>query len=221
MTKAEIIERIIDAMTDPYTDCAEDYLYSTPIDLHGAVDLYEQIRKDEDDMELSDDERMPEEATPALVMEAYNCLIRARKYEARTERLAAWLTHEECVCEYNQFMNEYLDDPLVVLPMDFLFENHFPFPMIDDSYPHPFFLIELGRRSKSFDPNREYCWYDREENQLFSSDIPFHDGVIDAEAFARFILLDAVAFGYMFDNLIDDEDAEYILGCTKEEYINE
>ena len=74
---------------------------------------------------------------------------------------------------------------------------------------------------KTFDPQDEYCWYDADLMTLHSTSNPFTDGLLDADAFARFILLDAETFGYMFDNIIDDEDAKHILGCTKEEYINE
>ena len=220
MTKAELIERIVDAMIDPWTDNPEDYLDCIAIDLCQAEDLLDQIRSDEEDMGLEPDERMPEEATPELVKTAYNCLIRARKYEARVSRLAEFITDNECVCEYANYYYPEHEDAIDLVPTEYIWEK-FPFEMKDDMLPNPLVLIELGQRSPKFNPNDEYCWYDKEKNQLFSSDEPFHDGVLDAEAFARFIMCDAEAFGYMFDHIIDAEDAKYILGCTKEEYINE
>lgn len=220
MTKAELIERIVDAMIDPWTDNPEDYLYATPIDIYGAEDLLDQIRSDEDDMDLEPEERMPEEATPELVMTAYNCLIRARKYEARVARLAEFITDNECVCEYANYYYPEHADAIDLIPTEFI-RGQFPFEMKDGMLPNPLVLIELGQRSPKFNPNNEFCWYDKEKNQLFSSDEPFHDGILDAEAFARFIMGDAEAFGYMFDHIIDDEDARHILGCTKEAFINE
>lgn len=219
MTKAELIERIIDAMVDPYTDCPEDYLYSTPINIYEATDLLCQIRHDEGAMELEPEDCLPLETTPALVMEAYNCLIRARKYEARTQRLAEFITDNECVCEYANYYYPEHEDAIDLVPVDFLWEN-FPFD-IGDRTPNPLFLLDLAKRSKNFNSAEEYCWFDKEKDQLFSTDHPFGDGVLDAEAFARFILGDAEAFGYMFDHIIDEDEAKHILGCTKEAYINE
>ena len=83
------------------------------------------------------------------------------------------------------------------------------------------YLIKIGQNSPHFDFNSDYCWFDKDKFQLHSTNHPFREGVLDAEAFARFILLDAEAFGYMFDGIIPEEDIPYILGCTKEEYINE
>lgn len=220
MTKAELIERTIDAMTDPWTECPEDYLYSTSIDLHEATDLLDQIRSDEQDMDLEPDEQLPQEVTPEIVMEAYNCHVRAMKYEARTERLAEWIKENNPVCEYCNYYLPAHEDAIDLCPTDFVWEK-FPFDMKDDMLPNPLVLIELGQRSPEFNPAHEYCWYDKDKNQLFSSDAPFSDGTLDADAFARFILLDAECFGYMFDHIIDDEDAKRILGCTKEEYIHE
>lgn len=219
MTKAELISHIIDHITDPWTECPEDYQYADLIDLDTAADVLKQCREDEEEFDVED--RMSDEVTPELMMEAYNCNVRYQKHELRVRRLADWLTHNECVCEYNQYMHDYLDDPLVVVPVDFLLEDGFPFPVNEGDESSPLFLIELGMRSPEFNPNLEYCWYDRERNALFSSDIPFHDGVIDAEQFARFIIGDADPLGYFLDNLMSEEDIKYIFGCTKEELIHE
>lgn len=219
MTKAELIERTVDAMIDPWTDDPEDYLDAQPIfDTEEAQDMLNDLHAYDDDLEP--DEILPAEVTPEIVMEAYNCLIRARKFEARTARLAEFITDNDCVCEYANYYSPVHDDAIDLVPTEYIWEE-FPFDMKDDMLPNPLTLIELGQRSPEFNPNDEYCWYDKEKNQLFSSDEPFRDGTLDAEAFARFILLDAEAFGYMFDHIIDDEDALHILGCTKEEYINE
>lgn len=219
MTKAELIERTIDAMVDPWTDCPEDYLYSTSIDLYEATDLLDQIRSDEQDMDLEPDEQLPQEVTPEIVMEAYNCHVRAMKYEARTERLAEWIKENDPVCEYcNYYLPEH-DSNVDVIPVDFLSCSDY-FPFMNNATPLDILCIGMNSR-KTFDPQDEFCWFDSDTMTLHSTAHPFGDGILDAEDFARFILLDADCFGYMFDDIIDDEDAKRILGCTKEEYINE
>ena len=218
MTKAELIKRTIDAMIDPWTDNPEDYMDAQLIyDTEEAQDLLSDLHAYDQDLEP--DDILPDEVTPAIVMEAYNCLVRARKFEARTERLAEWIRENDPVCEYSNYYLPEHEDAIDLVPVDFLWEN-FPFD-IGDRTPNPLFLIDLAKRSPNFAPSNEYCWFDKEKDQLFSTNHPFRDGIIDAEAFARFILLDAETFGYMFDDIIDDEDAKHILGCTKEEYINE
>ena len=219
MTKAELIERIIDAMIDPWTDDPEDYLYATPIDKYGAADLMAQIRDDEESADLDPDERMPEEATPELVMESYNCLIRARKFEARVSRLADFIIDNNLVCEYVNYYLPTLDNGLDLFPVDWLTDTdglHF----IEDASPLE--IMQIGVNSRvTFNPNHEYCWYDEDNKRLHSTDNPFSDGTLDAEAFARFILLDVEASDYIVNHIMTDEDAKKVLGCTKEEYFNE
>ena len=221
MTKAELIERIVDALIDPWTDNAEDYLDAEPIfDTEQAKDMLYDIRELESSADLEDDERLPEDVTPELVMEAYNCLIRARKFEARTERLAEWIKENDPVCEYCNYYLPAHENAIDLCPVDFLSDTD-GFPFLEEE-PSPLDLLCIGMNSrKTFDPQDEYCWFDANLMTMHSTNHPFRDGVLDAEAFARFILLDSETLEYMLDGIIDDEDAEYILGCTKEEYIHE
>ena len=219
MTKAELINRTIDAMIDPWTDCPEDYEDATLIDIHEATDLLVQIRDDEDKMELEPEDRLPEEADARIVMEAFNCHVRHMKFELRVSRLADWIKDNECVCEYSNYYLPEHEDAIDVVPVDFLSDTD-GFPFMDNASPADILCIGMNSR-KTFDPQEEFCWFDSDTMTIHSTSHPFRDGVLDAEDFARFILLDAECFGYMFDDIIDDEDAEYILGCTKEEYINE
>lgn len=217
MNKAELIERIVNCMIDPWTDAPEDYLYATPIDRYGAIDLIAQIRDDEESCELEPDECLPKEATPELVMEAFNCLIRARKYEARVARLANWITENECVCEY---VNYYDDSGL--LPVDFLDDDYMQYFAPEGKRYYAKDILRIGMNSvNTFRLTDEYCWLDKDNMQLHSTNRPFRDGILDAEGFARHIMLDCETFCYMFDHIIDDDDAHYILGCTKEAYLNE
>jgi len=217
MNKAELIERIVNALIDPWTDDPEDYLYATPIDRYGAVDLIAQIRDDEESCELEPEECLPEEATPELVMEAFNCLIRARKYEARVARLAEWITDNECVCEYVNYYDDW-----GFLPTDFLDDDYMQYFAPEGKRFYAKDILRIGMNSvNTFSFADEYCWLDKEKMQLHSTSHPFRDGILDAEGFARHILLDVESFDYMFNDIIDEDDAHYILGCTKEAYLNE
>ena len=218
MTKAELIECTIDAITDPWNDCAEDYLYVDLIDsVEEAAGYLAELRRDQDGMGLNDDEKIPAEVTPALYMEAYNCLVRARKHEARIQRLAEYITNNEMVCEYDNYYLPEHKDAIHIVPVDFLFED-FVFD-IGDLTPNPFFLIELGQRSSEFNFNNLYCWYDKKKNQLFSTDTPFHDGILDAKAFAEYILSDEGqdCLDYFTECIMDAEDFRKVFGYEKEE----
>lgn len=213
MTKAELISRIVDAMVDPWTDDPEDYLDAQPIyDIEEAKDMLTDLHAY--DIDLEPEDILPDEVTPELVMEAYNCLIRARKHEARITRLADWITDNNCVCEY---VNYYGNTDIV--PTDLLWES-FPFD-IGDRTPNPLFLIDLAKRSRNFNSAEEFCFFDKDKDQLVSTNNPFSDGYLDAEAFARFAIDDAETLGYFVDCLMDDDEIKYVFGCTKEELINE
>lgn len=222
MTKAELIERIVDALIDPWTDNPEDYLYDTPIDIDGAKDFYNQIRSDEDDADLEPDERMPEEATPELVMEAYNCLIRARKHEAWIDRMEEFIIENDCVCEYANYYVPAHKDALDLIPVEFVTEsNDFPFTMADGRKPDTVDTFLIGMRSaRTFNPNHEFCWFDQAQEVLHSTDEPFRNGVLDAHAFAEFAIDDKETFDYFVDCIMTDDEIREVFGCTKEELTN-
>lgn len=210
MTKEEIITRIIDRITDPWTESPEDYIHTEPINLEYATTILKEYRAEDDEWDLEPDERMPEEATPELLMEAFNCHVRFQKHELRIDRLAEYITDNEMVCEYDDYYKEHSEKKLDVYPVDFIWES-FPFQPIGDMSPdNPLFLIELGQRSKDFNPIHEFCWYDREKNELHSTNTPFHDGILDAEEFARFIMCDADALRYFIDDLMSKKDIKHV-----------
>lgn len=222
MNKAELIERIVDAMVDPWTDCPEDYLDATPIDIHEATDLLDQIRSDEQKMNLEYDEMLPKAVTPSLVMEAYNCLIRAKKHEAWIDRLADYLTENECVCEYDQCKDEYLENPLHVLPVDFLDDDHMECFTQDGNGLSASDLISIGMnsaREHTFRFTDEFCWFDPDRMLLHSSDTPFHDGVIDAHAMAEFIVNDRETLDYFIHGVMDEDEVKHVFGTNNHEDI--
>lgn len=220
MTKAELIDRMMDYLIDEGRDCPEDYLDLQPIDLEYAKVMVHDFHTFEDECDLDEDERIAHLVTPELMMEVYNCVIRAKKFEARTERLADWIKENDPFCEYVNYYLPAHEDAIDLCPVDFLSDTD-GFPFLKDE-PSPLDLLCIGMNSrKTFDPQDEYCWFDAELLTMHSTNHPFSDGTLDAEAFAQFILLDKETFEYMFDGIVDDENAEYILGCTKEEYSHE
>ena len=221
MSKAELIEKIIDAMIDPWTDDPEEYLDATPIDLEYAHVMLKDLRDNEDAADLEPEERLPEEVTPELVMLAYNCLIRARKHEARVHRLAEFITDNEMVCEYDNYYLPELKNGIDMIPVDFLANSDcFPF----DCNTSVLEIVLTGANSKdTFNPKHEFCWFDKEKNILHSTDHPFGDGVLDAEAFAEYAMSDEGqdCFDYITNDIMDDDEFKSVFGCTREEYANE
>lgn len=221
MMKAELIEKIVDAMIDPWTDCPDDYLNATPIDLEYAHVMLKDLRDNEDAADLEPAERLPEDVTPELVMLAYNCLIRARKHEARVHRLAEYITDNEMVCEYSNYYLPELENGIDVIPVDFLTDTD-GFPFLEDASPLE--IMQIGVNSWcDFNQNDEFCWYDKEKKVIHSTNHPFGDGVLDAEAFAEYAMSDEGqdCFDYITNEIMDDDDFKSVFGCTREEYANE
>lgn len=223
MTKAEIITRIIDRITDPWTESPEDYQYAELIDLDVAKDVLKQYRDDDDDCELDPEDRMPEDATPELLMEAFNCNVRYQKFELRVKRLAEFITDNEMVCEYDNYYRSEYEDAIEVIPVDFLYNStRFPFSTHNTENPDIIDMLRIGMNSaKTFNNNHEFCWFDKNNEVLHSSDTPFRDGILDAEAFARFVLCDADSFGYFLDYIMDDDEIMHVFGCTAEDLLKE
>lgn len=219
MTKAELITKTIDRITDPWDDCPEDYIYLDPINLETAEEIICQCR--EEDVDFDQGDRLPEEVTPEIMMEAYNCNLRKNLFEYRVEQLAWYITQNEMVCEYDNYYKEFSEKKLDVYPVDFIWES-FPFKTTGDMSPdNPYWLIQLGWSSRNtFCPKDEYCWYDRENDILHSTNTPFADGILDAKAFARFILLDRECLEYIVDDM-SDEDICNIFARTKIELLEE
>lgn len=218
MTKSEIITRIITRITDPWEDRLEDYQYAKPIDLNLATGILKTCRDDDEYSGLEPDERMPEDATPELLMEAYNCNIRYKKHELRTSRLAEFITDNEMVCEYVNYYAPDHDPAMDLIPVDFLRTTKmFPFP-VRDTYPDCLTLITIGQVSvNTFDPGDEFCWFDNESEILHSTSTPFADGILDAEAFARFVLSDTETLSYFVNDLMDEDNIQYVFGCSSAE----
>lgn len=212
MTKAEMTERLVDRLVDPATEDLNEYEYVKPIDLEYAKSLLKDLRHE--DIDIDDpDFAVPEDTTPELLMEVFNCLLRAKQHELTIQRLAEYITENEMVCEWDNYYLPAHPDAREVLPVDFLFDS-FPFQMIDDSYANPLWLIELGQRSPEFNPDSAYCWFDMEHRQLYSTDTPFDDGILDAQAFAEWIMSPEgeECREYFTESLMDEDAIEYVFG---------
>ena len=185
MERNEIISRIAEAMVDPWNPIT-DYRDLEPVTVKYAGEILSDMRKDEMSAELEPDERLPEETTPEMVQEVMNCIIRWSKHQYRVERLAGWLKENENVCFYDQFRRA---EDREVIPVDFLYNTDtFPFAIPENYKPDVAMLISIGQQSPEFSSDHEYCWFDAERWQLFSSNTPYADGIINADDFADYII---------------------------------
>ena len=217
MTKAELIERIMDSLIDPWADCPEDYIGATLIDIHEAQDLIDQIRDDEDKMDLDPKDRLPAEVTPELMMIAYNCNVRKNKHELTVKRLAEYIPDNEMVCEYSTYYLPELENGIDMIPVDFLTDTD-GFPFLENASPLDIMRIGVNSRHV-FNPNHEFCWFDKEKNILHSTDHPFRDGILDAKAFAEYILSTEGqdCLDYFTECIMDTEDIRKVFEYEKEE----
>lgn len=215
MNKEELIERIIDTFTDMGSEDPADTAYAGTITLEEAR-TYLAERRAMETSDLEPDERLPEEITPELYMEAFNCYVRRCRYEVTRDRLAEFITLHELVDLYNEFQGKYEhESDKLVYPTDFLMEHmEFPFTSFEFTMLD---LIQLGQHSPDFDANKDYCWYEIKnedpacvENELHSTDTPFADGLIDAKSFAEWILGHPGRVQYTQDWCMVNTDIDYI-----------
>ena len=219
MNKIELTKRIMNAIIDPWTMDMSDMYESEPLTLDEADGYLAELRRDEDSAELEEDERLPKEVTPELYMEVYNCMVRAARHDMTIKLMADWLTDNEDVCDYDQYYADSVPDAVRVLPVTFV-EEQFPFPLEHGNEPDAYELIMIGQNSAgTFHPERdEYCWFDQNKWQLFSTDTPFKDGVIDAYEVARYMLEDDPEFlDEIKNHTMCDSDREEIFKYMKED----
>lgn len=105
MTKAELIERIVDSFWAMSGENPGDYVDLTPMDLEEATMYLSEARATERSCDLEPDECLPEEVTPELYMEAWNCYLRMMQYRAKEEARSA---QEEPVQEPQDPQVEFL-----------------------------------------------------------------------------------------------------------------
>ena len=168
----------------------------------------------DDDINFDLDDRLPDEATPELLMEAINCNLRWMRYKLRVSRLAEYITENEMVCEYVN----YYDDSIDLTPTEFVLHcDGFTFT---DKNGNPLDNIDIfltGLKSaQTFSPYDEYCWFDPADETMHSTNTPFKDKILDAEGFAEFILKDSETLKYITDDM-EETEIQYIFLCSKDE----
>lgn len=209
MEKTELIERIIDTLTGMGSDDPADTATCGMLTLREAKMYLSELRATER-ANLEPDEWLPDEVTPELYMEAFNCYVRRCKYIVTRDRLAEFIQLNEYVdildlCRCDPY-NYYNESDTLVYPTDWLNEDmEFPFTSEDLTMLD---LIVIGKNSPDFFPDDGYCWFDSKQNQIYSTDSPFRDGIIDAVKLAEFILgnddlLQEVINTYMINTDID------------------
>lgn len=210
MNKAELIERIIDTFTCMGSEDPEDTAYANEITIDEAEVYLNELRANERD-NLEPDEWLPAEVTPALYMEAFNCYLHKCRYDVTVLRLSGFISlHENVdICDLCRDTYNYLSPTdTLIYPTDWLTENmEFPFTSEDLSMLE---LITLGQNSPDFKADSEYCWYDSKNKQLHSTDTPYADGLIDADALTEFILSDKDLQQEVIDTYMVNTDIDYI-----------
>lgn len=220
MTKEERISRLAERLIDPWTDCPEEYEDAELITLDEARGLLDDLLYEDEDMD-DEDYCVPAGTTPELLMEVFNCIVRMNKRELHIKRMAEYITENECICEYCNYFegDNYVD----IAPTDWLFDEmnaeEFPFTLKDGSHPDLATIITIGQHSPEFSMDHEYCWFDAEKLMLFSTDTPFADGILDAEAFARMMFDDESkdCIEYFVNDLMLADDVKHVFGMSREE----
>ena len=204
MNKAEVIERIIDRITDPYNDTDEEIAnFGGYVTLEEAKEYLDLAFEEDKASEVSpEDGGMPLEATPELYMEAYNCNVNRAKHAVVNRRLHEWLVDGEQWYVYEWYCTNVMNAVPTVVYTDWLTEEiDWPFEDCDDI--NMLGMIVVGMHStKTFNPSHTFCWYDSEKKQLHSTNRPFKDGAISPE------LVDNIV-DYIMDHPEDREGMVY------------
>lgn len=208
MNKAELIKRVIDRLTDMGSEDPVDTAGCLPLTLDEARMYLREVREN-DEVDLEPDERLPEEITPELYMEACNCYIRRCQYEVTLDRLAEFITLREMVDLYHEYDGLYKSETdKYVCPTDWLMESmEFPFTSSDLTMLD---LITVGQNSPDFDPTDDFCWYDSDNMCLHSTHHPFAEGLIDGRAFAAWLLEEPGRVWYVKDYCMVNTDIDYV-----------
>lgn len=234
MTKAELIERIIDSFDDMSGECPTDYLGLEPLTLAEATTYLAEQRANERDCDLEPDECLPAEVTPELYMEASNCYFRMMQFKARAEQIADYFDdHHEflaycfsrCV-DYAHSSGKCLNfgGPDDMCPMDFFMEHleegNFFFDTNRRTFSKEEILKMFADSIGSIDTDDEYiCFYDYGTRQkLMSTDDPTE--AVEVDELAKCITEDRELFELFIHEMVEDDDlVEEIFNCTKEDLL--
>lgn len=226
MNKDEITKRLLNLMVDEWTDNPEDYLDTDPIDIDYAKTMMKDLAELEDDAELHDSERVVHLATPELVQEVFNCLVKARKHEARVSQLVSYFEdNEEFIAYAYTYMYEChpADNPDDIAPMDFLDEafrdGAFFFDTNNREFSRAEILQIMGNSIDKFNGNDNYVAFYSDRMELVSTNNP--KDIIDYEEFANLIFDNHDALVRFLNEVVEEDDMIHdIFNCKKEDIIN-
>jgi len=86
MTKTELTTAILERLHDPYDSVPDEDIADLGfLTLDQAKEYLADLRRDEDAADLEPDERLPQEVTPELYMEVWNCDIRRCRHAVQQE----------------------------------------------------------------------------------------------------------------------------------------
>lgn len=220
MKKEEIIGRIINAFTGMGSESPEDIALTGGITLDEARKYLIEARGVEAACFEPEDKLFTDEVTPELYMEAYNCYVRKCKHDITIERLVIWLTDNNDAILHDEYCSKYNGDEEDVILTDCLNEDiDFPWELSFDcgengiihAYPNMLGLLILGQRSaNTFNSNHLFCWYDKKENVLRSTDTPYADHLWDAYAFAEYILINPDVTDTIQTCYMENTDIDYV-----------
>lgn len=220
MTKTQIIDAIIEFIDAPYDERPESFDDIKEISLDEATEYLNDYRSD---AHSCDDEyafAAFSEATPEILVEAWNKFCAERRRLLTVINLTEYITESECVCEYDQFCADYQKDPPRALPVEFLdgssieafpFHTAQPLTVAD--------LIQIGINSAVNNLKRTYVYFNETDMVLNSTDTPFEDGILDAHGFAEFLLSNRDALAQFF-NSMDDDEIMKVFGMTEAEVLS-
>jgi len=210
MSYEELKKRIANILEDPYSGY-EDEEY-TEINLEEARGYLAETLEIQDDCDLDEDERIPEDTTPEVFMQIWNEIAAEHNAKIRKdaviERLAEWITDECCVAEYDSFIVGYYREHKVFLPevcpMIWIDRDIDPFelnaiPVLE--------MVQIVRNSPRFNPDHEF--YTFTGNKLISTNNPFEDGIADAKLMATFLVEHDEDYGNdQFRDILDGKEIE-------------
>lgn len=212
MKKAEIIERIIDSFTAMGSESPEDTATSNFIDREEAEMYLSEQRAMEKISELEPSECFPEEATAEMYMEAWNCYVRKCRHDVQIERLTEWLIDGEQWNTYSWYCEHAQNAVATVVYTDWLTED-IEWPFETNGTANMLALVVVGMNSRdTFNPEHTFCWYDANKEQLFSSNTPFADGIINAKEIATYAVEHPEDRECMLFGDMDNTDIDYIFG---------
>ena len=228
MSKEEIVARILEYMIDEGRDCPEDYADVEPVDLDYATNtMLEDFRAFENDLIDEDEEKIGDQVTPELLMEVFNCHLKAMKRELHIEQITEYFEESDDSIVYAY---SYLPEchpknaPVDMAPLDFftdeLAEGGFYFDTVKKTFTKEEILRIFSASIQHIDFNADYICFIDTGNEQYMKTFNCADEVVDPEEFATAIVDNPSGFRYFVEEVLEDEEAvKEVFKCTREEVL--